>query len=64
MKTTGDQQLVRRINRSVVLRLLRAHPGLSRARLAEESGSPWREVLPRRLSGVLLSDDGRPTHPL
>ena len=38
MKTTGDQQLVKRINRSVLLRLLRAQPGLSRARLAAESG--------------------------
>ncbi|MBC7682885.1 MAG: ROK family transcriptional regulator [Ferruginibacter sp.] len=38
MKTTGDQQLVKRINRSVLLRLLRAQPGLSRARLATESG--------------------------
>ncbi|MDM0106812.1 ROK family transcriptional regulator [Variovorax sp. J22R24] len=38
MKTIGDQQLVRRINRSVLLRLLRAQPGLSRARLAAESG--------------------------
>ena len=27
MKTTGDQQLVKRINRSVLLRLLRAQPG-------------------------------------
>jgi predicted NBD/HSP70 family sugar kinase len=38
MKTLGDQQLVKRINRSVLLRLLRAQPGLSRARLAAESG--------------------------
>ena len=38
MKTIGDQQLVKRINRSVLLRLLRAQPGLSRARLAQESG--------------------------
>ena len=38
MKTTGDQQLVKRINRSVLLRLLRARPGLSRAQLAAESG--------------------------
>lgn len=38
MKTTGDQQLVKRINRSVLLRLLRARPGLSRAQLATESG--------------------------
>ncbi len=38
MKTTGDQYLVKRINRSVVLRLVRAQPGLSRAQLAAESG--------------------------
>lgn len=38
MKTTGDQQLVKRINRSVLLRLLRIQPGLSRAQLAQESG--------------------------
>jgi predicted NBD/HSP70 family sugar kinase len=38
MKTTGDQQLVKRINRSVLLRLIRARPGLSRAQLAGQSG--------------------------
>jgi predicted NBD/HSP70 family sugar kinase len=38
MKTTGDQQLVKRINRSVLLRLLRSRSGLSRAQLAVESG--------------------------
>lgn len=38
MKTTGDQQLVKRINRSVLLRLLRAQPGYSRAQLATGSG--------------------------
>jgi predicted NBD/HSP70 family sugar kinase len=38
MKTTGDQQLVKRINRSVLLRLLRAQPGQSRAQLAQKSG--------------------------
>lgn len=38
MKTTGDQQLVKRINRSVVLRLLRSQGGLSRAQLAAASG--------------------------
>ncbi len=38
MKTTGDQQLVKQINRSVLLRLLRAQPGLSRAQLAQHSG--------------------------
>ncbi len=38
MKTTGDQQLVKHINRSVLLRLVRARPGLSRAQLSTESG--------------------------
>lgn len=38
MKTTGDQQLVKRINSSLLLRLVRSRPGLSRARLADESG--------------------------
>lgn len=38
MKTTGDQQLVKRINRSVLLRLLRQRGDLSRAQLASESG--------------------------
>ena len=38
MRTTGDQQLVKRINRSVVLRLLRRQSGLSRAQLAQTSG--------------------------
>ena len=31
MTTIGDQQLLKRMNRSVLLRLLRAQPGLSRA---------------------------------
>ncbi len=38
MKTTGDQQLVKRINRSVLMRLLRNQPGRSRAQLANHSG--------------------------
>jgi predicted NBD/HSP70 family sugar kinase len=38
MRTTGDQQLLKRINRSVLLRLLRRQPGLSRARLSQHSG--------------------------
>jgi predicted NBD/HSP70 family sugar kinase len=38
MRTTGDQQLLKRINRSVLLRLLRRQPGLSRARLSQQSG--------------------------
>ena len=38
MRTIGDQQLLKRINRSVLLRLIRAEPGLSRAQLALRSG--------------------------
>ena len=38
MNTTADQQLVKRMNRSALLRLLRAQPGLSRAGLAAASG--------------------------
>lgn len=38
MKTTGDQQLLKRINRSVLLRLMRSESGLSRADLARKSG--------------------------
>jgi predicted NBD/HSP70 family sugar kinase len=38
MKATGDLQLLKRINRSVLLRLIRAQSDLSRARLAHLSG--------------------------
>ena len=38
MKATGDLQLLKRINRSVLLRLVRSQPEVSRARLAELSG--------------------------
>ena len=38
MNATGDLQLLKRINRSVLLRLIRSHPDLSRARLATLSG--------------------------
>lgn len=38
MKTTGDQQLLKRINRSVLLRLMRVESGLSRADLSRKSG--------------------------
>lgn len=38
MQSTGDQQLVKRINRSVLLRLLRSQGGMSRAQLAQASG--------------------------
>ncbi|MGJ7510511.1 ROK family transcriptional regulator [Variovorax sp. GT1P44] len=71
----GDQQLVRRINRSVLLRLLRAQPGLSRARLAAESGLTKSTVslLVRELldegwldeAGAPVADGlGRPSTPL
>ncbi|MDM0047033.1 ROK family transcriptional regulator [Variovorax dokdonensis] len=75
MRTTGDQQLVKRINRSVLLRLSRAQPGLSRARLAQESGLTKSTVtlLVRELlqegwlheSGAPVADGaGRPSTPL
>ena len=75
MTTIGDQQLVRRINRSVLLRLLRARPGLSRARLAAESGLTKSTVslLVRELledgwldeAGAAVTDGlGRPAIPL
>jgi predicted NBD/HSP70 family sugar kinase len=38
MNTTGDLQLLKRINRSVLLRLIRSQPDLSRAQLACQSG--------------------------
>jgi predicted NBD/HSP70 family sugar kinase len=75
MKTIGDQQLVKRINRSVILRLVRAQPGLSRAQLATESGLTKSTVsmLARELieegwlaeaSGPTPSGMGRPSTPL
>ncbi|MEO6292613.1 MAG: ROK family protein, partial [Burkholderiaceae bacterium] len=75
MKTTGDQQLVKRINRSVLLRLLRSQPGLSRAQLALASGLTKSTVslLVRELldEGWLTETDitaapglGRPSTPL
>ena len=75
MTTIGDQQLVKRMNRSVLLRLLRAQPGLSRARLAGESGLTKSTVslLVRELidedwlseSGAAVADGlGRPSTPL
>jgi len=75
MKTIGDQQLLKRMNRSVLLRLLRAQPGLSRARLASESGLTKSTVslLVRELldEGWLQESDaavadglGRPSTPL
>lgn len=38
LPVTGDQRLVKDINRKVLLRLLRDEPGISRATLAERSG--------------------------
>ena len=75
MKTIGDQQLLKRINRSVLLRLLRARPGLSRARLASESGLTKstvsglvRELIDDRWlseAGAAVTDGlGRPSTPL
>ena len=75
MNTTADQQLVKRLNRSVLLRLLRAQPGLSRARLAAASGLTKSTVsaLVRELldDGWLAEADtqaasgpGRPSTPL
>ena len=73
--TIGDQQLLKRMNRSVLLRLLRARPGLSRARLADESGLTKSTVslLVRELldegwlseAGTTVGDGlGRPSTPL
>ena len=76
MKATGDQQLVKRINRSVLLRCMRAQPGLSRARLAHESGltkstvsALVRELLDEHWlleAGAPVAGDGmgRPSTPL
>ncbi|MEP6790187.1 MAG: ROK family transcriptional regulator [Ramlibacter sp.] len=50
MDPTGDQQLVKRINRSLLLRLMRARPGLSRAQLAAGSG------LTKSTVGVLVRE--------
>lgn len=38
MAITGDQRLLKRINRMAMVRLVRARPGLSRAELAGETG--------------------------
>jgi predicted NBD/HSP70 family sugar kinase len=71
----GDQQLLKRMNRSVLLRLLRAQPGLSRARLSGASGLTKSTVslLVRELldegwlseAGAIAADGlGRPSTPL
>ncbi len=76
MKTTGDLQLLKRINRSVLLRLMLISPGLSRARLAAQSGLTKSTVsaLVRELidehwlaeadSTVAAEGMGRPSTPL
>jgi predicted NBD/HSP70 family sugar kinase len=76
MKTTGDIQLLKRINRSVLLRLMLNSPGLSRARLAAQSGLTKSTVsgLVRELidehwlveadSTVAAEGMGRPSTPL
>ena len=76
MKATGDHQLLKRINKSVLLRLLRVQPGLSRARLASLSGltkstvsALVRELLDENWlseasAPVAASGMGRPSTPL
>jgi predicted NBD/HSP70 family sugar kinase len=75
MKSTGDQQLLKRINRSHLLRLVRAQPGLSRAQLAGESGLTKstvsllvRELIEEHwlteLATAAASGQGRPSTPL
>ena len=76
MKATGDHQLLKRINKSVLLRLLKVQPGLSRARLASLSGLTKSTVsaLVRELldeswlseasAPVAASGMGRPSTPL
>jgi predicted NBD/HSP70 family sugar kinase len=75
MKSTGDQQLLKRINRSHLLRLVRAQPGLSRAQLAGESGLTKstvsllvRELIEEHwlteLATTAASGQGRPSTPL
>ena len=75
MQSTGDQQLVKRINRSVLLRLLRSQGGMSRAQLALASGLTKTTV--RQLARALIDEawlsetdsnaaqgPGRPSTPL
>jgi predicted NBD/HSP70 family sugar kinase len=76
MKTTVDQQLLKRINRTVLLRLLLVQSGLSRARLAQESGltkstvsALVRELLDEKWlseanTTVAATGMGRPSTPL
>ncbi len=75
MTPTGDQALLKRLNRSALLRLLRAQPGLSRARLAQASGltkstvsALVRELIDDRwlqeAPAAMAEGRGRPSTPL
>jgi predicted NBD/HSP70 family sugar kinase len=76
MKSTGDQQLLKRINRSVLLRLMRSESGLSRADLSRKSGltkstvsALVRELIAERWiaeahAPVAVEGMGRPSTPL
>jgi predicted NBD/HSP70 family sugar kinase len=76
MKSTGDQQLLKRINRSVLLRLMRSESGLSRADLSRKSGltkstvsALVRELIAERWMAeahapVAVEGMGRPSTPL
>jgi predicted NBD/HSP70 family sugar kinase len=76
MKSTGDQQLLKRINRSVLLRLMRSESGLSRAELSRKSGltkstvsTLVRELIAERWiaeahAPVAVEGMGRPSTPL
>jgi predicted NBD/HSP70 family sugar kinase len=76
MKSTGDQQLLKRINRSVLLRLMRSESGLSRADLSRKSGltkstvsALVRELVAERWMAeahapVAVEGMGRPSTPL
>ncbi len=65
----GDLQLVKRINRSVLLRLMRSHPGASRAQLSHLSGltkstvsSAVRELIEEGWLEEGLQNENRETH--
>jgi predicted NBD/HSP70 family sugar kinase len=63
MKATGDLQLLKRINRSVLLRLIRSQSDLSRARLAALSGltkSTVRALVRELLDEHWLSEAAEP----
>ena len=55
MKITGDQMLVKKINKSIVLDTIRRHAPLSRARVSEVTGLNKATV--SNLVADLISDD-------